>query len=81
MGTAEAVNSSSCRNAVALRKLYIPEETHEAMSKVQAAMQEHFISFIRGDVPFEATDGGAMKYGPVGKVAVGWKKNNRNVRA
>jgi len=51
------------------------------MSKVQAAMQEHFISFIRGDSPFEAAEGEAMKYGPVGKVAVGWKKDSRNVRA
>ena len=43
-------------------------------------MQEHFISFIRGDVPFEAAEGEAMKYGPVGKVPVGWKKDTRNVR-
>ena len=58
-----------------------PEETHEAMSKVQAAIQEHFISFIGGDVSFEAPEGEVMKYGPVGKVAVGWKKDGRNLRA
>ncbi|PUU75240.1 hypothetical protein B9Z19DRAFT_1154483 [Tuber borchii] len=55
------------------------EETHEAMRK--AAMQEHFISFIRGDVLFEAAEGEAMKYRPVGKVAVGWNKDSRNVSA
>ncbi|RPA97433.1 alpha/beta-hydrolase [Choiromyces venosus 120613-1] len=58
-----------------------PEETHKATSKVQAAMQEHFISFIRGDAPFMAAEGEAMGYGPAGKVAVGWKKDRRNVRA
>ncbi|PUU73335.1 Alpha/Beta hydrolase protein [Tuber borchii] len=63
------------------RRNYIfPEETHQAMSKVQAAMQEHFISSIRGDVLFEAAEGEGMKYGPVGKVAAGWKKDSRNVR-
>ena len=51
------------------------------MSKVQAAIQEHFISFIGGDVSFEAPEGEVMKYGPVGKVAVGWKKDGRNLRA
>jgi len=51
------------------------------MRKVHTAMQEHFISFIRGDAPFETAEGGAMMYGPVGKVAVGWKKDSRNVRA
>ena len=44
-------------------------------------MQEHFIRFIHGDVPFEAVEREALKYGPVGKVLVGWKKDTRNVRA
>ncbi|PUU75238.1 hypothetical protein B9Z19DRAFT_1090812 [Tuber borchii] len=56
------------------------EETHEAMSK--AAMQEHFIGSIRGDVLFEGAEGEAMKYGPVGKAQWGgWKKDSRNVSA
>ena len=41
------------------------------MSKVQAAMQEHFICFILGDVPFGAAEGEAMKYRLMGKVSVG----------
>lgn len=49
------------------------------MSK--AAMQEHFISFIHGEGPIEAAEGEATKYGPVGKVEVGWKKDSRKVRA
>ena len=51
------------------------------MSKVQVATQEHFISFIRGDVLFEAAEGETMKYGRVGKVAVVWKKDSRNFKA
>ena len=71
-----SASPSRRRNAVALLKLHIPEETHEVMSK--AAMQEHFISFIRGDVPIEAAEGEATKYGPAGKAVVGWKKDSRN---
>ncbi|KAG0130645.1 Alpha/Beta hydrolase protein [Tuber indicum] len=58
-----------------------PEEVREVTSKVQAAIQEHFISFIRGDAPFKAGEEEAMGYGPAGKVVVGRKKDRRNARA
>ena len=32
------------------------------MSKVQAAMQEHFISFILGDVTCEVAEGDRLSY-------------------
>ena len=41
------------------------------------AMQEHFISFIHGDVPVKAAEGEATKYEPIGKVAVEWKNDRK----